>query len=200
MPARRGGDHDRALLFEPERRQRLGLGLRHHRLLDGLALAVEPFELGGDARGLRRIVGQQQPRAEVGAPDASAGIDARPEQEAEVPGLGRSGEARGIHQRGQSDVVAPAHGDQALDDEGAIEARERNHVGDRAERDEIEQAEEIGLRPRRAPEAAPAQFAVDRDDNQETSPTAARCPSFERSSSRLGLTTSAGGSTSSAWW
>ena len=71
------------------------------RKLDLPALAVEPVELGGDARGFARIVLQQQPHAEIGAADAAAGIDARPEQEAEMPGLGRPGQPRHVHQRGQ---------------------------------------------------------------------------------------------------
>ena len=34
-----------------------------------------------------RIVLEQQPHAEIGAADAAAGIDARPEHEAEMPRL-----------------------------------------------------------------------------------------------------------------
>ena len=140
------------------------------RLLDRLALAVEPVELGGDARGLDRVVLQQQPHAEIGAADAAAGIDARAEQEAEMPGLRRAGEPRRIHQRGQPDLLAPAQRDQALGDEGAVEAVERHHVGDGAERDQIEQRQQIGLGPRRGPEAALAQLAVDRDQREEHEP------------------------------
>ena len=47
-----------------ERGHRLGFGLRHGRDLDRLALAVEPVELGGDARAFGRIVLQQQIDAE----------------------------------------------------------------------------------------------------------------------------------------
>ena len=55
MPAFGGGDDDRALLLDAERRHRLGFGLRDGRHFDRLALAVETVELGGDARGLGRI-------------------------------------------------------------------------------------------------------------------------------------------------
>ncbi len=154
MPARRRGDDDGALLLDAERGQRLGFGLGERRLLDHLALAVEPVELGRDARRLGRIVGEQQPHAEIGAADASAGIDARAEQEAEMPRLGRTRQPRRIHQRGEADVLAPAHRDQALGDEGAVEALERHDVGDGAERDQIEQAEQVGLGRAVAPEAA----------------------------------------------
>ena len=149
MPAFGGGDDHRALLLEAERRHRLGLGLRQRRHLDRLALAIEPVELGGEPRAFDRILLQQQIDAERGAADAAAGIDARPEQEAEMPGLRRAAQARDVHQRGQSDILAPAQRQQALGDEGAVETLERHHVGDGAERDQIEQAEQIGLRPRR---------------------------------------------------
>ncbi len=65
-------------------------------------------------RALGRIVLHQQIDAERGAADAAAGIDARPEQEAEMPGLRRPAEPRHVHQRGQADIVAPAQRDQPL--------------------------------------------------------------------------------------
>ena len=68
-----------------------------------------------------------------------------PSMKAEMPGLGRPGEPRRIHQRGQADTLAPPHRDQPLGDEGAVEADERHHVGDGAERDEIEESEQLRL-------------------------------------------------------
>ena len=149
MPAFGGGDHHRALLLDAERRHGLGFGLRQRRDLDRLALAVEAVEFGGEPRAFGRVVLQQEIDAERRAPDAPAGIDARPEQEAEMPRLRRSAEPRDVHQRGEAEVLAPAHRQQPLGDEGAVEALERHHVGDGAERDQIEHAEKIGLRPRR---------------------------------------------------
>ena len=67
-----------------------------------------------------------------------------------MPGLRRPGEPRHIHQRGEAGIVAAAHRQQALGDEGAVEALERHHVGDGAERHDIEPAEQVGLRPRLA--------------------------------------------------
>ena len=90
-----------------------------------------------------------------------------PEQEAEVPRLGRAAEPRDVHQGGQPGIVAPAHRQQALGDEGAIKALERHHIGHRAERDEIEEAEEVRLRALRRPEPAPAQLAVERNHGHE---------------------------------
>ena len=138
MPAGRGGDHHGALLLDAERRHRLGLGFGQRLLLDRLALAVEPVELGRDARRLDRIVQHQELRAEIGAADAAARIDARAEHEAEMPRLGRPGEACDVHQRGEPRMLAPPHGDQPLGDEGAVEALQRHHVGDRAERRRVE--------------------------------------------------------------
>ena len=167
MPAFGGGDDDRALVFEPERRQRLGLGLRFRRLLDDAALAVEPVEFGRDPRGLRDVAFQQQPHAEIGAPDAAAGIDARPQHEAEMPGLRRAVQPRHIHQRGMADMVAAAHRDQALGDEGAVEPGQGRDIGHGAERHMMQHAEQIRLRPFGGPEAAAAQFAVHRDQRDQ---------------------------------
>ena len=122
MPTRRRRDDDRPLVLETERRQCLGFRLRLGCLLDHAALGVETIEFGGDPRGLRNIAFQQQPHAEIGAPDPAAGIDARPQHEAEMPGLRRTVQPRHIHQRGMADMIAPAHRDQAFGNEGAIES------------------------------------------------------------------------------
>ena len=61
-------------------------------------------------------------------------------------------------------MLAPAQRQHALGDKGAVEPAQRHDVGDGAERDDVREAEQVGLRPRIAPEAALAQLAVDRDD------------------------------------
>ena len=154
----------------PSRRARFGFGLRQSLLLDRLALAVEAVELGGDFRGFDRIVLDQKSYAEIGAADAPAGIDARPEQEAEMPRFGRRVEPRHVHQADVAHPFAPAQRDQALGDERAVQSDERHHVGDGAERDVVEKREQIGLRPRRAPKAARAQHPVDRNHRHEGQP------------------------------
>ena len=167
MPALGGGDDDGALLLDAERGHGLGLGLRHGGDLDRLALAVEAVELGGDTRAFGRIVLHEQIDAERGASDAAAGIDARPQQKAEMPRFRRAAEPREIHERGQPDIVPPPQRKQALGDEGAVEALERHHIGHGAERDQIEEAEEIGLRTLERPKSARAQRAVERNDSHE---------------------------------
>ena len=160
------------------------------RLLDCAPLAVQAVELGGDARGFARVLLQQQPHAEIGAADAAAGIDARAEQESEVPGLGRTGQPRHIHQRGQAEMLAPPQRDQAFGDESAVEALERHHVGDRAERDQMQQpTADRAPAAHRSRNCACARSRLTATSVTKTSPTAARWPSRERSSTRLGLTT-----------
>ena len=116
------------------------------------------------------VVLQQQCRAEIGAADAAAGIDARSEQKAEMERLRRTVEPRRVHQRGQADILAPPHRDQALADKGAVETDQRHDVGDGAERDEIEIRQEIGLAAPAVPETAAAQFAVHRNKRDEDEP------------------------------
>ena len=167
MPAFGGGDDDRAFFLKAERGERFRLGLRQRVEFDRLPLAIEPVEFGGNLRRLRRIVFHEQPHAEIGAADAAAGIDARAEQKAEMPRLGRAREPRHIHQARVPCPLAPAQRQQALGDEGAVQARERHHIGDGAERDIVEKGQQIRLAALAVPEAAAAQFAVHRDDRHE---------------------------------
>ena len=122
------------------------------------------------ARRLRRIVGEQELRAEVGAADPPAGVDARTEQEAEMPRLGRAGEPHHIHQRGQADTLAGAHRDQPLGDEGAVESDQRRDIGDGAERDVMQHAEQVGLGHLGGKDTTPAQLAIDRDQRHQREP------------------------------
>ena len=65
-------------------------------------------------------------------------------------------------------MLAPPHRDHAFRDEGAVEPLQRHHVGDRAERHEIEQGRADPARGAAScPEAALAQFAVDRNHRHE---------------------------------
>ena len=57
-------------------------------------LGVEHVEMHGERARLARIVGRQQPRAEIGFADAAAGIDARTQDEAGVIGVELLADAR----------------------------------------------------------------------------------------------------------
>ena len=65
-----------------------------------------------------------------------------------MPRLRRTAEPRDVHQSGQAEVFAPAQRQQALGDEGAVEPLERHDVRHGAERDQMQRAEQIRLRPR----------------------------------------------------
>ena len=67
-------------------------------------------------------------------------------------------------------MIAAAHRDQAFCHKGPVESDQRRDVGDGAERDVMQHAEQIRFRPLWGPEAAGAQFAIDRDqrDQHET--------------------------------
>ena len=64
-------------------------------------------------------------------------------------------------------MLTPAERNQTLRDEGAVEPLERHDIGDGAERDQMQERQQIGLAPQAGPEAAPAQFARERDQRQE---------------------------------
>ncbi len=91
-----------------------------------------------------------------------------------MKGRRRPVEARDVHQRAQARLLAVLQRDQALLHEGAVQPGERHHVGDGAERDEIEQLQEIGLGQRAAPEAAAAQLAIEGGGGHEGEPRGAK--------------------------
>ncbi len=193
--------HRCASLLETERRQRLGLGLGERGDLDLLAGAVQPIELGGNCARLEVVGRGQEPRAETRVADPPAGVDPRPDQEAEMIGPRRPVGAGDVEQRREPGTAALAHHLQPLDDEGAVEAGQRHDVGDGRERDEVERHQKVrGVPP--VPETRLAQRAVQRDERHERQRRRRqRWPRPERSSCRLGSTSaSAFGSVSGAWW
>src|SRR5690606_21956362 len=105
MEAGAVGEHDRGL---PARHGRAdgGIGLDQHRLLDRLTLPIEAVQQRGDAPGLVKIVGHQEAGAERSVPDTPAGIDARPDQEAEVVDRKRTWDAGGLGERGDAGIAA----------------------------------------------------------------------------------------------
>src|ERR1700683_2149058 len=64
-------------------------------------------------------------------------------------------------------ALAAAQRNEPFGHESTIETDERYDVGDGAERDVVEQREQIRFRAVRVPEAARAQFAVDRHHGHE---------------------------------
>ncbi len=142
VPAGRGDQDDRAVALGAAQ----FLGRLAHRGLDRPPFLVEPVELGGDAPRFLRILGGEQAHAEVRLADAAAGIDARAEREAEIGAGRRPRQPRRLGQRGEADIAAPRHHLQPLRDEGAVEAAQLRDVGDRAERDEVEQVDQLRLR------------------------------------------------------
>ena len=84
-----------------------------------------------------------------------------------MPRLRRRAEARDIHQGGEAWALAPAERNEPFGNESTIEPLERHHVGDGAERNQVEEAQEVRLAPLQRPEAAPAQLAVERYQRHE---------------------------------
>ena len=154
MPPVRGGCDDGALAFDRVRFQhQLFRRLQRH-LFDEPPFAVQAVELGGDAGRLVGVGREKQLGAKRGIADAAAGIDARPEQEAEMIRPRRLVEARAIEERGHARPRPRAHDAEPLHDEGAIESGQRRDIGDRRQRDKIERGEKVGREARRRPEAA----------------------------------------------
>ena len=75
-------------------------------LLDRAAFLVQSVEFGGDCARFLRIGGGQQPHAQIGLADATAGVDPRAEREAEIARAWRFDQPRRIGKRGQADVAA----------------------------------------------------------------------------------------------
>ena len=158
MPAFLRGDDDRALLLQAERGHRLGFGLRQ----------ASPARW----RGARRSGGRARRRCARlrSASSSSSSRTPRSARPMRPPALMRGPSRKprcqgsgGPDSRATSisavsaEMLAPPQRDQALGDESAVQALERHHVGDRAERDQMQRREQIGLRPRIVPEIARAQ-------------------------------------------
>ena len=127
------------------------LGLLAHAGLDVAPLAVDRVEQLRQLGGARRVVGEQALDAERHVGQAAGGVDARPEREAEVERAGtrRASRAGGGEQRGDAGLhAAGADALQALRDQAAVVGVEPDHVGHRAERDQVEQRVEARLRRR----------------------------------------------------
>ena len=120
-----------------------GVGL--HVGLDAAALAVEAVELLRDVHGAGDVVGDQAFDAERHVGQTACGVQARPQAEAHVESAGaRRLTAGGAEQRTYPGAhLAGAHAGQALRHQNAVVAIERHHVGDGAERDQVEQARQI---------------------------------------------------------
>ncbi len=128
----------------------LRLGLEEDPRLDVPARHVGVVELAGDLRRARLVVGQQQLDAGVRAVHPPGGVD--PRREPEPDGL--LVEPRGIgladaHQRAQAFAARARERDEALAHEPAVLAAQRDAVGDRRERDDVEIA--VGERRDRVP-------------------------------------------------
>ena len=75
-------------------------------LLDRLALAVEPVELGGDARGLDRVVRRSSSRTPRSArPMRPPALMRGPSRKPRCHGSGGPVEPRRVHQRGEADTA-----------------------------------------------------------------------------------------------
>ena len=172
MPAAAGDDDHGALACACGAARRL-LADQH---LDRAALLVEPVELGGDGARFLGILGGQQAHAEVGLADPAAGIDPRAEREAEVAARRRLDQPRGLGERGEPDIAAAGHDLEALGDEGAVEAAQLGDVGDGAERDEVEQVDQLRLRRGRRRGRGARRSRSRATPSRKAMPTAARWP------------------------
>ena len=89
------------------------------------------------------VVSSRTPRSDLPTrpPALIRGPSAKPRSRQ----IGALHQPRRLGKRGEPDVLPPRHHLQALGDEGAVEALQPRDVGDGAERDEVEQVEDLGL-------------------------------------------------------
>ena len=122
----------------PERAD-LGLGLPRDPLLDGATLGVQRVELARDLGGALPVLGDEQLERGVGAANPAGGVQARGEPEAERAGVEVARVGAGDRDE-RPDPRLPARRQclEALLDEPPVLTAERDEVGDRGERDEIE--------------------------------------------------------------
>lgn len=101
----------------------------------------------GDLARLRSILGQQQFDAQCHVFQPPGGVQARPQREADVAG-GQPARiaAAGLDQGAQPDAaLAGAQAAQAGGDQSAVVVVQRNQIGDGADRDQVEQGQQVRL-------------------------------------------------------
>ena len=112
--------------------------------LDGLALAVERFQLPGEPVGFLGVVRQEQLESRPRVAQAPRGIDPRRKPETHGTGIDRGRvDRRAAHQRLKSRLAGARQATQAGRGEPTVLVDERNDVGDRCEPDEIEILDEL---------------------------------------------------------
>ena len=127
---------------------------------------------------LLRLGRSQQPDPKGGLRRPGRSVDPRAEREAEVEAAGRAAPAERHRQARQARYSAPRDRLETLRDERAVERRELHHVGDRAERDQVEQVEE--LRVLGGFEKPARTQSPQRATRRNVTPTAARWPCAAR--------------------
>jgi hypothetical protein len=108
-------------------------------LLDLLSLAVQVLELAREQIRLPPVVGQEQAQRGLRLAEPPGGVDPRREPEAAGALVGGRGvDARDLHQRTQARLLRPPEPRQACERERAVLVDERDDVGDRRKRDQVE--------------------------------------------------------------
>ena len=109
--------------------------------LSFLALLVERVKLRSNGAGARQIFGQEQPDHVVGVVHAACGIDARGDLEGHLAGGGRGSfaQTRDLEQCLQARIADAIQTFQSIFDDDAIFAGERNDVGHRRQRRQLEE-------------------------------------------------------------
>ena len=115
------------------------LGLEPDPRLDVAPLGVHRVQLRGDRAGALAVLGQQQLEPGVGAVQAPGGVQPRPEPEADRRLVDRARvHARDVHQRPQPDLARAGQRAQPGADQPPVLAEQRDDVGDRGQRDQVE--------------------------------------------------------------
>ena len=118
-------------------------GLPQDPLLDGLPVAIQVLELGGELlRGLT-LLRQQELERGFGPAEPSGGVQARREPEADRTGVDRGRiHARRAHQLLEAGLLRARQLPQPGDGQAAVLVQERHDVGDGGDRDEVEVPQE----------------------------------------------------------
>ncbi len=136
------GEHDPVGGIEV-RRIELAACLVQRRAVQFLAPAVQLLQIAGDPVSVRFILGREQLNALDPAIEAAHRVQAGRDGESHAAGRDRLAfETRRTHQSPQAGVLRLGQQPEAVADEDAILPAERRDIGDRRQRDEIEQRED----------------------------------------------------------
>ncbi len=176
MPAVMGRDQNGRPIAKTGLRVRFVDGLFQHSLFHRLPFAVQLVQTECNAGSLVGIVRRQQFCSQCRVANPPARVDARAQHEAQMPRSQPPLNAGNFRKGGKPLVVLRSHHFHAPGHECTVDADQRHHIANRAERHEVKQGAQVGAGVFVAEDTRLAQMPVQGHEKDEHNPRRAQMP------------------------